>query len=455
MDFFDMLLQEMEKRRKQKASGTPTFVGPAAPTGLFANCGFEDGLITAFVGPGTGLIDTIPWYPTLITKDQWEVLTDVVQSGSQPTTDCAKCQTASLRVCDLETCFGQYCKSTEELSLLTLMDRQPGATDRRLIGGLVGLPENLSWANGQQLSVQDLLVVGLGVFLRQELQTQSWQGDSSTTAPPGYDEMNGLERMVNNGLVDAFNGAACAAIDADVKIFNACIGDALAPNLYSYLAQIRRMTHYRARRAGMNPDQLEQEIWMREELWPCVAAAWPVLQYTAAGATTYNDEAVLRRYEEILSRQALPIEGKWVPVHFDSGMTGTWEHAGERFRSDIFFLTKQFASEPFIYGEYHDFRAGLGALAKSPLFQKWAANAPLSAIDNGRFLAVVMDFNTVCIDATVWIRPRVLVKAPWLCGRVTDVCCRTLQPFPGPDYHGFVPGGHSGTTPPTTHGICD
>ncbi len=454
MDFFEMLMQEMDKRRKQKAAGTPTFIGPFAPTGLFAPCGFEDALITAFVGPGTGIIDRIPWYPSLIDKAQWQVLTDVVEAGTEPTSDCAKCPTATLRVCDLEACFGQYCRSTEELSLLKLMDRQAGATQRRLIGGLVGLPQDLSWSNGQPLDVQDLLVVGLGVSLRHQLQDQAWQGNSTLTAPPGYDEMNGLERLVNNGLVDAFNGAACPGIDADVKVFNACLGDAGAPSLYAYLAQVRRMTHYRASRAQMNPNQLVQEIWMREELWPCVAQQWPLLQYAAVNANTYGEEAMLRRYEEILSRQALPIDGVWVPVYFDSGITGTWEHAGERFRSDIFFLTTQFDREPFIYGEHVDLRQGLAALSKSPIFAKWASNAPITPIDGGRFLAAVMDFNSVCIDATVWVRPRILVKAPWLCGRVTGVCCRPLQPFPGPDYPGFVPGGHHASTPPSTYGAC-
>ncbi len=457
MDFMEQLAQELMKRMQgRKASGTPTFINPYGPTGLFSGCGYDDAILTAFVGPGSGLIDMIPWLPSVYTRRQWQVLTDVVAAGTEPTVDCAKCRTATLRVCDLETCFGQYCASTEELSLLKLMDTEPGASIRNLIGGLAGLPAELSWANGQSLSVADWLVVGLGVLLRGQLQTQAWQGDSSTTAPPGYDEMNGLERLINNGLVDAFNGAACAAIDADVKVFNHCIGDVGAPSLYAQLAQIRRMTHYRARRALLNPDQLDQRIWMREELWPCVAQAWPLLQYAAvSGTNTFNEEAMLRRYEEIISRQALPIEGVWVPVSFDSGITGTWEHAGARFRSDIFFTTMGYGREPFIFGEYHDFRKGMDALGRNPLFQKWAQNAPVSVIDGGRFLAATDDSFQVCIDATVWIRPRLVVRAPWLCGRITDVCCRTLQPFPGPDYDGFHPGGHASVPAHTSYGMCD
>lgn len=444
-----------------KATGVPNFQGAYRNTGLFGVCDTEAQLVTAFVGGGPSIIDDITWNGTEMEWTKWEALVDITQIGNQPATDCEPCQRGELEVCELDTCFGQYCKSTPEVSLLKVGTKVPGAVERQLVGNLPMMPESMR-LRGRTLSPAEIMIVGLGYNLRREVQVQAWQGNAGATTPPGYEQMNGLARLVNTGLVDSFNGQACGALDSDMKPYNACIGHPGAPNIVAYFAAIKRHIDFRWSRAGMDPDVLQRAIYMRRELWDCVAAAWPISYYAQAAGVTigagrvfmYQDERQRTMYDRIIDTQMLPIDGEWFPVRFDSGILGTYGGGdGNRFHSDIYFLTLRAGNSPVIYGEYQNFDATIRSLVTHPAWKGIFSSGIISIIDGGRFLTHVNNVY-VCVDAHIWTRPRILVKMPWLQGRITDVCCDLLQPYPGPDYPGFVPGGRRVTPAHTRHGPC-
>lgn len=462
-DLIDQIIERMEQRGQRrdsglaapgrKAAGTPTFGPPYSGTGLFSNCGFEDAVLTAFVGEGASIIDDIPWYGTMYSDTRWEVITQVASHGeSEPDSDCESCPTCNLRSCWLNTCFGRYCRSSEEFSLERVFERAPGTNVRRLIGGITGLPDQLSWGNGQALNVPDLLTVAAGHCLRNLLVNQAYVGNPALTTPPGYEEMAGLALLINTGLLDAFDGSACGALDSDVKQFEGCIGDPGASDIARMLAYLRRMAHYRAQAAGWNPLALREEIRLRYEMWAEIAEAYPALEYARLGVTNYNEDALLRRVQDIKDRVMLPIDGAWVPVKFDSGIPAT--QAGNRFTADVYYLNTYYGAEPLIYGEYLDFNSAVNQLAASQAFAGAVQGKRLVPIDNGRFLAVVDDVHGTCIDVSVIVRPRILVKAPWLQGRIEDVCVRLLQPYPSPDYPMDF-GGHKTVDEKVLYGPCN
>lgn len=460
MDIMKLIAEQVAKElglpTRAKAVGTPTYGPPYSGTGLFSNCGFEDGVLTAFVGVGDSIIDDIPWYPTEYSDTRWEVITQVPEGGeAEPATDCEDCPTACLMSCWLHTCFGRYCRSSEEFSLERVFERNPGSQVRRLMGGITGAPQMLSWGNGQPLDVLDMLTVAAGYSLRYLLVQQAYVGNPGTTAPPGYEEMTGLQLMINTGLVDAFNGQACEALDSDVKAFVGCVGDEGASDITRMLAYIHRVTRYRAGRAGLDPSMLRPEIRMREEQWAEIIENWPALEYTRMGATAIESVNALGRLEEMRNRQALPIDGMWVPVKFDGGIPGEYAEAGETFTADIYYLNRFYGAEPLIYGEHLDFNVARNKMNAANAFAGFFESRNLKVTDGGRFLIVPDDEHGTCVNVSSIIRPRILVKAPWLQGRITDVCVRLLQPYPGPDYSGFVPGGHGLVDAPTFYGPCD
>src|SRR4030042_6725393 len=202
MSLIEQLYNEMQtlKTGGRKAGGTPTFGPPYGASGLFGNCGFQDAILTAFIGKGPGIIDEIPWYPTLYEDTRWDVLTQVAPHGeSEPTSDCDTCPTCNLKVCSLHTCFGQYCRSTDEVALVKVARRAPGTTTRRLIGGIPSMPESLAWGDGTQLDIAEMLTVAAGYCLYDLVHNQAWQGVAATTAAPGYEEVNGLALPINHG----------------------------------------------------------------------------------------------------------------------------------------------------------------------------------------------------------------------------------------------------------------
>lgn len=440
-----------------RATGTPTYGGDYGAGGLFGTCGFENTLINAICGPGDGIIDQIPWKGTDLETRRWDVLTDITVAGQRAASDCTTCRTSSLHICTLDTCFGQYCGSTEEISLLQFGTRQPGTVTRQLLGGIPGLPASLT-LDGRELTPAEILLVGAGYVLRSAVQPGAWAGNNALVPGPGETDMNGLELLINTGLVDAFNGQACGAIDADVEPFTGCIGDVGASDIVRLLTVIKRYVDHRLISARLDPGRLRREIWMRMELWDAVAAAWPALYALMAtplapAADAQMQQVIFETWKEIRSRQALPIDNQWFPVHFDSGITGAYSGAGGNFTSDIFFLGMAYDREELIYGEYQDFSTTLASLLRDNTFGGLFKNGMTTILDGGRFLGH-LDNVMVCADATIWMKPRILVKAPWMSGRVTDVCAHLIQPYCGPDYPGFVPGGHSYTVPPTMYGPC-
>ena len=439
-----------------RAVGTPTYGGDYAAGGLFGGCGYDNTLINAICGPGDGIIDTIPWEGTDLETQRWDVLTDAIVSGTEATTDCQTCRTAALKVCTLNTCFGQYCGSTEEVSLLQFGMRQPGATTRRLLGGIPGLPASLTIDN-RELTPAEILLVGAGYVLRSIVQPDAWAGNNATNPGPGETDMNGLELMINTGLVDAYDGHDCPGIDSDLKPFTGCIGDVGASDVVRLLTAIKRTVDHRLTAARLDPTRLKREIWMRLELWDAVAAAWPALYALmatpmAVPATAGAHQWIFEMWQEIRSRQALPIDGQWFPVRFDSGITGAYNGDATRFTSDIFFLGMQYDREPIIYGQYQDFSKTTASLMQT-MFSGLLKNGTVVILDGGRYIGNV-DNVRLCADATVWVKPRILVRAPWMSGRVTDVCSHILQPYCGPDYPVSF-GGHEGVYPPRFYGLCD
>ena len=98
--------------------------------------------------------------------------------------------------------------------------------------------------------------------------------------------------------------------------------------------------------------------------------------------------------------------------------------------ADIYVLTMQVGGLPIIRGEYQDFRKGVGD-ALTGWTTELVGGRP---VDDGRFY-VWQERRNTCFDTRVALKPRLVILLPFLQGRVTNVCCKSLQaplsPYPG------------------------
>jgi hypothetical protein len=114
----------------------------------------------------------------------------------------------------------------------------------------------------------------------------------------------------------------------------------------------------------------------------------------------------------------------WIP-ETESTVNGT-----KVFCSDIFVLTRKVGAGPVFFGQYQDFAATLAGVD----IQQYG-RARVS--DGGKVLIWAQSEND-CTSVSTLVRARLVLNAPWLQGRITNVCAPfTLTPLsavPGDDY---------------------
>jgi len=261
--------------------------------------------------------------------------------------------------------------------------------------------------------------------------------------------------------VDIHTGATCDAVDSDVKAFNRQIPcDAANTNvytLYQMMVQLYRSIQYRAQRglgAVINPSDM---VWVSapeviDGIIDCIACSYyPCLAGTGSGALQINAQAAADFRDRMYSQQVFHIDGVDIPWFKDPFVTSTTGLAfGDETCADLFLLTRRHGPIELTFGEYQD-------MARAPDTSMFGVNSRpnVFSTDGGRFLAAV-EFLNFCAKAKLLIKPRIITLAPWLCGRITDICVRTPQHYPSPDPDSpyFPDGGHGTPLGKTLYDLC-
>jgi hypothetical protein len=232
---------------------------------------------------------------------------------------------------------------------------------------------------------------------------------------------------------------------------------------YSIASWFQRMVGQfirRAEGAGFGWDTATMYVVMTPNAWDCVARAYACsgLELCAGASTSrvlqQSADQARDRYEEYLSRMAVPIWGRWYPVILDTQIPETTGQPNG-ICSDIYFLTTEIQGEAILYGQYQDFNKTYGRV-RQELVSMFGSD-DIAITDNGRY-AVIRDNERGCFDVQALTKPRLVAVAPWLSGRIQNVCCSVLQePYPGVTGSGSVyekDGGRSRTSVPTLYGEC-
>jgi len=281
-----------------------------------------------------------------------------------------------------------------------------------------------------------------------------WTGNPvNNTGGGGYKELTGLQLLVNTGYNDAETAQACPSLDSDLKNFNYRRIDA-AGNGTLLVDAISTMYHFvkdLADRTGMMP--VRWVFAMRAELFWEITKVWPCSYLTYRCQVTGNEQVQINAADQVRFRDEmragsyLLIDGERVEVVLDDGIPEATNTTNANvtsgcFASDIYLLPMSvIGGQSSLYLEYFEY--------SNPSITDALGNLVLGRIE-GAFLVWPRQTNQ-CVVWQEKIEPRLVLRTPWLAGRLQNVqYCplqHTREPFPTDPY--FVDGGRISRSGPS------
>jgi hypothetical protein len=449
---------------QKSASGTPTSYLLHGNGGLLTTPGVDQALFATVVRP-TGILGNIPWYKTVYTNPLFSIITGVrADTGTERSTACGDCLTAGIKkVCTQTAVFGKYCRETREFNVNTLGARlnRGDPDDLRLLNPIYG-GTNLPMQVGSLAPLSNDIaqaLVEVAISFERLLGPQLWTGNPANNNGTAYMEFPGLDILVSTGKVDALDNTSCPSVNSDIKDYNyqdVCTG---SPSIVETLSYLYRYVSKIARTTALDP--VDFRFVMREELfyeltscWPCAYSSFRCNTLTVDTAVTGMMSDMLRMRDDMRNGRYLLVDGKQIPVLLDDGIpedTNTNNanlQAGE-FSSDIYLLpfSAMGGQIATLYGEYFDYTVGQGWLRQVP---GGLGGDQYFTSDGGMYSWTFSRINN-CILWLAEIQPRVILRTPFLAGKLQNVRYTPLQhtrePFPTDGY--FVDGGRVTTTTQT------
>ncbi len=458
------LLGFKEQRFKHDATGgNPSTTGYAhGPGGFLRIPGVDPDLYNLTIGTIPGLFNELPVRSSLFMNPQFEVLTGFpAGSGDEPATVCDDAPIGGTgRSAIFTAFFGKYKRATREIEIgrLGQLNDRAEPMDLRMVGGPMGrTPFSSMEVQGNILNNEyELVLYERAIEFHRLLSKQLWVGNPANNNGEAYKEFAGLELQVNTGWKDAYTGSAVDNMDPDIKDFNYARLDQNGDDLVTQLSYMHHYLKDKAERTRVTP--VRWVLAMRPTLFWEITSIWPCSYFTtvcngAAGNLTQNIDVAdqLRMRDEMRAGSFLLINGERIQVIQDDGISETSNTTDSNvtsgcFASDIFFLPMSVqGGRSTLYLEHFQF--------VNPSIDSALANGLMLArvTGNGAFLEVPAQTNN-CFKLQAEIQPRVVFRAPWLSGRITDVQYCPLQvpdqPFPDDPYF-EAPDGVSTRTGPS------
>jgi hypothetical protein len=399
--------------------------------GLFTMCA-SDTLINASLND-SGLASVIPWRPTSAEVRRQPLLThigvgsDYDPDEDQPEDQCEDPPATTYATCEIEWCLGRIRHRSPNYDRLDQglrwCDRQPvyRLHGDVTVGGEVVAPSGTMIQNDAEWGA-----VTAAVGVRQTLGRWLYTGNVATNA----NMFDGLEVLVNTGYSDLKSHEDCTAVDPEVKTYCSPIGAAGAPNIYAYLDAIVTRILQRATMGGFERPRAQDMLLVAPsgiverlyEYWACVLGPCSTMAGTTVATSPQNIDAAWARQtaDDLRNRGVLRIHGMDIPVLMDDYQPLVEEDDG--YYADIYILTMQLGGMPVVFGEYQDFTANVGD-AITGYSQELYGGRPT---DGGRFYVWQERTNT-CFDTRVALKPRLVILAPQVQGRLTHVGYEPLQ----------------------------
>jgi hypothetical protein len=428
----------------KQPAGTPTVPPIYGQQGLFSYRA-DDVIINAAVND-VGISGWLNWFPSIYRNREQAIISQLSKDpdASNQTGPCSACPGTLGKGCEMSWCFGRICVESPEFQADELGVRPSVQYPVRRVYGEVPGQGAIPWERDDVVAAY---LVGHGAA--HHLAQMIWPGSpANNSALGGYMEFKGFDMLINVGYVDVETGATCTAADSDVKAFNRqLVCDSTNTNawsIYAYMVQMYRTIQYRAM-AGfgsrINPSDM---LWVSapeviDGIIDCLACTYyPCLAGAGSAALSLDAGAAAAFRDRMVAEGVFHIDGVDIPYLKDPYVTKeTGLRFGDETCADLFLLTRRHGPLELIFGEYQD----MSVAPDDTLFGK--RESTIFSMDGGRFLGTI-EYLKWCTTMSILLKPRVIVLAPWLCGRLTDVCVRSPQHYPSPDPDSvyFPDGGH-------------
>lgn len=445
-------------------------------TGLFSEPGLEQDMFSTVITPMQGLASALPVQPQGSSRPAdpqyggfdaplFGVITGVTDEGdvTEPTDYCDdQPEGGLLELCILTAPYGRIGRGFKiQLDEVGRLVNRGEQTDLQVLNPLLNTPNPFSYpsnipngAGGALMNELNARMIVAATQLQRKVAPIIWQGNPNLTqGQSGYQEFTGMETLVNTGKV-SIDGIACPAADSHILNFDFELINGAGRDIARYLDNAIYYATDQAQKMALDP--VTFAFVMREDQFEELTRFYAVRYYQQVLAATLGDAGASQggRYllngtemtdmrEQMRQGQFLPVRGQRIPVLIDNSIpeknsTTNAELAAGQFAADIYCVPMTvMGGRPVLYWEFFNQANGqanqLVNFMQDP-FVRWT--------DGGIFEWRYRQRNG-CYEADFTMRPRIILRTPFLATRIQDVSYEPLthskQWEPDSDY--FFAGG--------------
>lgn len=475
----ELLAPALERRKalaygiKHDVPGAPIATGYShGPGGLLTFPGVDNTVFHTIMG-NTSLLGQLPTMPSVYTNPTFLTLTGVGDDvGSEKVDVCDVAPVAGLLSgCMLTSVFGRYERATPELELNRLGQRNDRADplDLTLVGSPIASTGIFNTGAQSATAPGDLLTNEISrkfwernISLWRLLSHQIWSGNpTNNSAGGGYKEMTGLGVLINTGHRDAETGATCPTMDSYIVSFGYKRIDDPTSDIIATFTNMYHQLFRRAELTGVLPVRWvvvmrSQMFYELTSIWPCSYLSYRCVTSPGVNApmqiNTDAADAIAMR-DAMRNGKYLMVDGQRLDVILDEGIpeysqTTNGNVASGCFSSDIFFIPMSVVGGRAVtYMEYFDY--------DNPSISSALTDGMAIIRKEGAFLTT-MSQTLWCIKWQTKVEPRLIMRTPWLAGRIQNVAYCPIQheptSFPSDPYY-TAPGGVTARTGPSLYDI--
>lgn len=450
-----LLTQMVTSQKAASTTLTPTAYAHG-PDGVMNNPNQRPQVVNAMVMPRS-LWSYLPMRMSVESNPIFPILTGITAStGDHPDGACDDCKVAgNLKVCNQTYPFGRLCLDSRPLQIDRIgeITGRGEMRDQVIVGDPFGLVPAYQPIDKNQVLRNEVAKKRAEVWTSWFLEyaALTFTGDPASNSG-GFLQFYGLDALINDGKVDAITGVACPAADSKVIDFGDVQIDAEPADFVTQAVELYRYLKNEATRMGF-PDMtwgfvMRYSAFIKiTEVWACTYLTYRCTPVGDGARVNVEGSEMARLLDEMRRGQYLLIDGERVPVLIDDSIAETIPAAGVA-ESSIYLIPLRSAAFTHTggavsYWEFYDMNASLNEIqslrATSMFYQ---------ALNGGTHLLYEKAPSNLCIQFGLLAKPRLIVEAPFLAGRIDGVRYQFLNhernPFPGGAYYHVNGGGYQG-----------
>lgn len=423
--------------------------------GLFSSPGGEPDVFSAVTRPESVASLLLKGKMSVITNPQFDILTGVQAGrGSNSSGICDNAPKAGFaKLCTHTAQWGVLRMDTDVGEIPTLGSYLNRADlDKRFVNLQASSNPFLPEALRSETNLNDFTTMQLftmGVHIERVAETVLFQGNKAL-APASTQlgfirEFDGFDQLIAKDYVDAYTNQACTAAYSLVNDWGgADVSGSVTRNLRTWnivqvLTEMIFVLKRRAEEQGLSP--VTWALVMHPDLFRAVTREWACNYLTSgckqtapgSGAFIVNADNTRDMMDEMFNGKFLWVEGERFPVVLSRGMANT--QTGSGFKSTIYIIPFTAKGVQVTYLEGFD--------QGNPQAVAWASGLVPSAenykVTNGGLYAFTSSMTKFCKQYHVVGQMRLIMRTPWLAGRLDNVAYTNFEytndPYPNGIYH--------------------